>query len=154
MVVDCVSGSEGSDPVSASPATAPHRYPILGVLTYLWWLLTGVVLGVGLVAAFALGPLLVIAAVAAAAAGAVVPSLRGRHAWLTVWAGIGVAPAYVAWLNREGPGIICRQSADGVQSCTEEYNPWGFAALAVLLVLGSVVGLFVLARASSGPKGT
>lgn len=54
--------------------------------------------------------------------------------------GAAVPVAYVAWLNRGGPGEVCSTYADGGQTCTDAWSPWPFAAVAVaLLVTGAVV---------------
>lgn len=43
---------------------------------------------------------------------------------------------YVAYLNRDGPGMICRSFADGGSACTEEWSPlpWLFVGVVLLFV--------------------
>lgn len=53
---------------------------------------------------------------------------------------------YVAWLNRQGPGAVCSGDSRAV-TCTDEWSPWPFVALAVVLV---VAGVLVFARRRRG----
>jgi hypothetical protein len=52
---------------------------------------------------------------------------------------------YVAWLNRGGPGEVCTTLGDSGQSCTQEWSPWPFLVLALLLAVAGVV-VFVRQR--------
>lgn len=45
---------------------------------------------------------------------------------------------YVAYLNRDGPGNICRSFADGGSSCTEEWSPLPWLVVGIVLLLGGV----------------
>ena len=56
--------------------------------------------------------------------------------------GLGVPCLYVAYLNRQGPGNICTEYAGGGQSCTQEYNPLFWAAVALILI---AIGLIIFA---------
>jgi hypothetical protein len=51
---------------------------------------------------------------------------------------------YVAWLNRDGPGQVCTSTATDT-SCADEWSPWPFVALAVVLAGAGVVA-FVRGR--------
>jgi hypothetical protein len=51
--------------------------------------------------------------------------------------GAGLPVLYVAWLNRDGPGEVCTRTATQV-SCTDEWSPWPFVALGVVLLVGGV----------------
>jgi hypothetical protein len=62
------------------------------------------------------------------------PALRGRAAFLLP-AGAAVAPALLAWLNRDGPGTVCRTTGD-VSACTEQWSPWPFLVVAVVMAAG------------------
>lgn len=71
-------------------------------------------------------------------------------AWLLSVLGVGRAMAgclagaalpllYVAWLNRDGPGVVCT-STPTTQTCGEESSPWPLVATAVVfMVVGTVV---------------
>jgi hypothetical protein len=57
---------------------------------------------------------------------------------------------YVAYLNREEPGTVCTATRGG-QSCTDEWSPWPWLAIAVaLLVAGAIV---FVRRRSPVPRG-
>jgi hypothetical protein len=58
--------------------------------------------------------------------------------------GLSTAPLYIAWLNRGGPGTVCTTTAD-VTACTDQWSPWPFVAVGVL-VAGAGVALLVTAR--------
>jgi hypothetical protein len=45
---------------------------------------------------------------------------------------------YVAYLNRDGPGNVCRSFADGGSACTEEWSPLPWLFVGVVLLLGGV----------------
>ncbi len=77
-------------------------------------------------------------------------------AFLLWWAGVGpaltgiaagaAAPVlWVAWLNRGGPGTVCSGTAAS-SSCTDEWTPWPFLLVAVLMVVAGVVGFLRLRR--------
>lgn len=111
-------------------------------LACLWWALVGATAGFGLLALLSVGPLLLAVAVAMALAGVRSPALRGRSA-ATVLAGVAAAPLFLAWVRRDGPGLVCRVEAD-VTSCSETGSPWPSLAVAVLLVgAGSALALRV-----------
>ena len=81
-----------------------------------------------------------------------VPALR-RPSVPGVLVGLSTAPLYIGWLNREGPGTVCTTTADSI-SCTDQWSPWPFVAVGVLLA-GAGVALLVLARrGGSGPPST
>jgi hypothetical protein len=55
--------------------------------------------------------------------------------------GLSLPLFYVAWLNRGGPGMVCTTLSGGGTNCTDEYNPWiWFVIGVVLLVTGA--GIF------------
>ena len=60
--------------------------------------------------------------------------------------GAALPVLYVAWLNRNGPGEVCTRTATS-ESCGDEWSPWPFVALALVLV---VAGLATFARRSRG----
>lgn len=61
--------------------------------------------------------------------------------------GAGLPVLYIAWLNRDGPGDVCRTYAGG-SSCTQQWSPWPFVAVAFVLI-GVGVTIFVRTRAQS-----
>ena len=61
--------------------------------------------------------------------------------------------AYVALLNRDGPGNICRtfeNATSSGESCTQEWSPWGFALAALFL---AAAGVFLFTRSASRTGG-
>lgn len=77
---------------------------------------------------------------------ALVPGVD-RRLWPAALLGAAIAPAYIAWLNREGPGTICHPIEDGV-TCGEQSSPWPCVVVALALVM---VGALLLYRASRRP---
>jgi hypothetical protein len=119
------------------------------VWTYGWWLAVGVLAGIGIAGLLTVGIVFVVAAGVLGAVGVAVPALRSR-AVVVVPAGLAVVPAYLAWLNRDGPGSVCETSAGGA-TCTEEWTPWPFVAAAVLLVVVAVVLALAVRRKPVSP---
>ena len=116
---------------------------------YGWWLAVGLLAGIGIAGLLTVGIVFLVAAVVLGAVGVAVPALRSR-AVVVVPAGLAVVPAYLAWLNRDGPGSVCETSAGGV-TCTDEWTPWPFVAAAALLVAVAVVLVMVVRRRSVPP---
>ena len=44
--------------------------------------------------------------------------------------GLSTAPLYIAWLNRDGPGLVCTTTADSI-SCSDRWSPWPFVVVGV-----------------------
>lgn len=59
--------------------------------------------------------------------------------------GAAVPVLWVAWLNRHGPGTFCTHTTNGT-SCSDEWTPWPFLLLAVVLAFGGVVIFVRLTR--------
>ena len=70
---------------------------------YAWWLVVGVLLGVGVAGLLSVGVFFLLAALVLTGIGLGVSALRNRSA-MAVPAGVGLSVLYLAWLNREGPG--------------------------------------------------
>lgn len=62
--------------------------------------------------------------------------------------GMGLPLLFVAWLNRDGPGYVCRPIKTG-ETCDEQWSPWPFYLPGVVLVVGGIVW-FVRRRARVG----
>jgi hypothetical protein len=49
-------------------------------------------------------------------------------------AGLGLPLLYIAYINREGPGNVCRTSATA-HTCTEEWSPWPWLLVGMILLI-------------------
>ena len=118
-------------------------------LPWVWftaWLLVGAGFAVGLIGIASIGlfvlPLVVLATVLL---------VRRQHApsgLPGLISGLAIPLLYVAYLNRAGPGSICT-TVTGGQECNDEWSPWPWLALGVMLfVLGVVVFIDRQRRAS------
>jgi hypothetical protein len=110
---------------------------------YLWWFAVGALLVFGFLAQFTIGAPFFLLGVVLAIAGAAIPATRSL-AVTAVPAGFALPALYIAWLNRDGPGMVCTTTATG-GSCEEQWNPWPWVIASVLLIALSV-GLAVLGR--------
>lgn len=110
---------------------------------YAWWALVGGLYGIGVIGLLTIGIFFIAAAAIVMLIGVSIGVLRNRST-LAVIGGLAVAPLYLAWLHRRGPGRVCRPISGG-ESCTEFLNPWPFAAIAVALV----AGCFMVVRGSA-----
>jgi hypothetical protein len=119
------------------------RGPRLGPAGPVWWTVTGAALGVGLVSLLTVGALLLLAGLVMAVVGA--RRERWRRSAPLVLLGAVAAPLLLAWLNRAGPGSACTVSGT-TTSCTDQYSPWPFLAVALVL---AVVGPVLAGRAAS-----
>lgn len=52
---------------------------------------------------------------------------------------------FIAYLNRGGPGNVCSTFPDGGQGCRQEWSPWPWLAVGIVLVVAGVV-VFVARR--------
>jgi hypothetical protein len=111
--------------------------PTLSRLPWAWftaWLLVGAGYAVSLVGIASIGlfvlPLPVLATVLLVRRQTATRGLPG------LISGLGVPLLYVAYVNRAGPGTICT-AVTGGQECNDEWSPWPWLAVGViLLVLG------------------
>ena len=103
---------------------------------FLAWLLVGAAEVAGVLSILSIGPVLLLLG---GACGALLVMRRRTGPELSgVLAGLGLPLLYVAFLNRSGPGLICTTSAGG-SHCTEQWSPWGWAVIGVLLLASGVL---------------
>ncbi|MEU4876484.1 hypothetical protein [Streptomyces sp. NPDC021608] len=112
---------------------------------FLAWLAVGACAGTGVAALLSVG--VVLLPPAAVAAGLLLRKGPG-NAVAGLSAGLAVPLFYLAHLNRDGPGNVCRTTADG-QSCTDEYAPVPFLAGGVVLLCAGLL-IFIVLRRGSG----
>ena len=104
--------------------------------------------GLATIGLFLLAGAALVAGVALAVPALRPPSLPG------LLVGLSTAPLYIAWLNRDGPGLVCTTTADST-SCSDQWSPWPFVAVGVLFAGAGVALLVVGRRGSDGqPEGS
>jgi hypothetical protein len=107
------------------------------------WLLVGSLYALSIVGAFTIGIFVLPIAVAATL-------LLVRHhadgSAAGLLSGAGLPLLYIAYLNRDGPGTVCSSTAGG-SSCTDEWSPWPWILVAVVLVAAGVL-VFIRLRSS------
>jgi hypothetical protein len=117
---------------------------------FLGWASCGALAGTGVLAAATIGPVLLLAALAAAAVLLALPAGRTRSATGLV-SGAGLPLLWVAVLNRSGPGQVCTATATST-ACVQEWSPWPWAVAGVLLVAGGAA-LWAVARRGAARAG-
>jgi hypothetical protein len=102
------------------------------------------------VAAVVLAVLAVVLVVVAARSGRRLPP---AHLAFLALSGAGVLPLVVAWLNRDGPGDVCTEwSGTQCAASTEEWSPWPWLAVGVVLVAAGVVLTTLAVRHRARPR--
>jgi hypothetical protein len=119
------------------PVTAPRRP---ASWTYVWWAATGALMSLGVASLLTVGIFLLAGTAVLLVVGlSLTPVRRGGH--VGALAGLSVAPLYLAWLNRQGPGTVCEAVRDGTR-CEDLWSPWPFlAAGLVFLAVAAAVGV-------------
>jgi hypothetical protein len=117
-----------------------------GLTAFGIWLLLGGGFAFGFLAILSIGifvlPVVLILAVLAGRRGVTGRGLLG------LVSGAGLPLLYVAWLNRDGPGEVCRRVANGVE-CTQQSSPWPWLGVGLALVAaGAALFVAVGARRS------
>ena len=113
------------------------------------WFATLAWAGVGALAAFgiaglaSIGVFLLAGAVLVAGVALATPALRPPSV-PGLLVGLSTAPLFIAWLNRDGPGPVCTTTAESI-SCSDQWSPWPFVAVGVL-VAGAGLALLVAGR--------
>ncbi len=96
------------------------------------WVVVGCALAVGVVS-FAIGPFVLIPA--AVAGVLLIRKPAARRAAYGALIGIGLLLLYVAYLNRQGPGVTCSQHGT-TSGCDEHLNPLPWLALGLAFIVG------------------
>jgi MYXO-CTERM domain-containing protein len=109
---------------------------------FLGWCVAGAALCLGVLSILTIGPFVLLIALVLCAG---MLWRQGFGSSLTGLVSGAAAPLlYVAWLNRGGPGEVCRGD-DRALSCTDEWSPWPFVAVAAALLVAGLV-LFLRLR--------
>jgi len=104
------------------------------------WSVAGLGMGLGVMSMLTIGPFVLLATLVLCAVLLYRPGVGTAMAGLA--SGIGVPPLYVAWLNRDGPGTVCSHTATS-SACTDEWTPWPFLVVGLMLL---AVGVVVFVR--------
>jgi 4-amino-4-deoxy-L-arabinose transferase-like glycosyltransferase len=121
--------------VAGSEGDRERQVPLL---SWAWWGVAGAAIGLGIVSLLTIGVLFLAVGVSSVIAGARARRLRNRSASMGL-VGAAAAPLLLAWLNRDGPGTVCRSDGHGGGSCEQEWSPWPFVVVAILLLAAGVL---------------
>ncbi len=128
------------------PMTSPRTFLRLPWVWFTAWLLVGAGFALSLIGIASIGLFVLPLPVLATA-------LLVRRQYATsglpgLISGLAVPLLYVAYLNRAGPGTICT-TVTGGHECNDEWSPWPWLAVGVILfVLGVAVFIDRQRRAS------
>jgi hypothetical protein len=114
---------------------------------FLAWTTVGVGFVGGLLAVFAFPVTLVLWGVSGAGAAVITKHKRARVAWPGIASGASILVFLIAYLSRDGPGEVC--TAHIGRACTsfeQQWSPWPFVAVGVIMLVGGVVGFIFIQR--------
>lgn len=101
-----------------------------------WWALVGALGAFGVVALLTVGVFVLPVALVLGGFGLWSPRLRpGLLPGLLL--GASLVPLWVAFVNRSGPGTVCESTATS-STCAEQYSPWPFLVVGLLLACAGV----------------
>lgn len=115
------------------------RVPRAAVWKYAYWAVVGGLFSIGLVGLLTVGIFFIAAGGVLSFVGFKSRALNNRSTTGMV-AGLAVAPLVLAWINRHGPGTVCRAIENGT-SCEDQYSPWPFVVVAVAIMIGFVAAV-------------
>jgi hypothetical protein len=108
----------------------------LNLIWFITWMLTGAGYALGILGALSIGPYVLVIAVAATI---VLATRTGSRVGLPgLISGPSLPLFYVAFLNRSGPGTVCTSTATS-QSCVDEWSPWPWLAIGVVVLVSGCV---------------
>ena len=103
-------------------------------VSFLVWVLVGAVLSL---ATMTIGFLVLTVALVALIA--MLKWGRNRKSSVGLISGVGLPLLYVAYLNRNGPGWVCRAYGNGGQTCEDSGSPWPWLLIGTALVVAGVL---------------
>jgi hypothetical protein len=111
---------------------------------FIAWMALGLGYALGLLGALTIGPfLLLILAVPTIALGRRPGAIVGLPGLAS---GLSFPVFYVAYLNRSGPGTICRTIRAAGQECVDESSPWPWLIIGAVLLVGGCVWFLTTSR--------
>ena len=131
-------------PRRSQPQTlAPNLTMMASMLTdrrnvswFIAWMLTGAGYALGILGVFSVGPYILVITLAATI---VLATRAGSRVGLPgLISGTSLPLFYVAFLNRSGPGTVCTSTATS-QSCVDEWSPWPWLAIGIVLLVSGCV---------------
>ncbi len=112
--------------------------------TFFAWPIVGAALAVSVLGAMTIG--LFVLPFATAGLLALLRWGGNRKSSVGLISGAGLPFLYISYLNRNGPGDICKPFGQGGRQCMEEWSPWPWLIIGVVLVASGVI-LFIRTRA-------
>lgn len=113
------------------------------VTWFIAWMLTGAGFALGILGALSIGPYVLVITVTATT---VLATRTGSKVGLPgLVSGLGPPLFYVAFLNRSGPGTVCTSTGTG-QSCVDEWSPWPWLAIAIVLLVSGCLWFAMASR--------
>ena len=100
------------------------------------WMLVGAGYALAFLGALSIGPYVLVVTLAATIVLATRP--RSRVGLPGLITGLSLPLFYVAFSNRSGPGTVCTSTATS-QSCVEEWSPWPWLVIGIVLLVGGFV---------------
>ena len=108
------------------------------------WILVGITFAFALLSAMTIGVFVLPVAVGLAV---LVATRQGSIVGIVgLISGASLPLFYVAYLNRDGPGNVCRSFADGGSACTEEWSPLPWLFIGAVLLIGGVAAFVTVSR--------
>jgi hypothetical protein len=102
------------------------------VLWFIAWMLTGTGYALGILGGLSIGPYILVITLAATI---VLVTRTGSGVGLPgLISGLSLPLFYIAFLNRSGPGTVCTSTGTS-QSCVEEWSPWPWLAIGIVLLM-------------------
>lgn len=134
---------------AATGQTSDVRPPVWWA--YIWWAATGALVSFGVGSLLTIGVFLTPVAIVLIAVGILWAPLRNQ-ATIALIGGIAAAPLYIAWLNRQGPGTVCEPYGYDGTHCWDQWSPWPFISVGLLLIAASIVAAARLRKLSGTGK--
>ena len=103
-------------------------------ICFIAWMGTGVGYALGILGGFTIGLFVLVMPVATTIV--LVTHRRTRAGLPGLVTGLSLPVFYVAYLNRLGPGTVCRTIGTAGQSCADEWSPWPWLIVGVVLLVG------------------